>query len=366
MIIVHDCSSSIVVMKPYNSIQETEYKLHRLHGTHKASAANTSLKSIAHQPLCVKSLCKAIQHKCDLSVLKWYLQQRKDYEASFADDFKLYGCPALYYAIDRNSIEAIQILLEYGLDPDEHELCFTIPPLAFAIIHGRRAAVNTTGVVKQLLAYGVDPRIIPSDMWAQFLKAPKTHDLWCYGPSWCDEDVRAVLAPALNLTHRYSLNRADRIAKNTKRKLQIATKNDMVNLFKIPYFMIGQLPSANLIMDRVYSYIGNRNYKKKPLVMAFVGASGHGKTEMAKQLGDLLSAKHTVIDCAQINDRMDFLGASNGYRRSDQGSQFNNFLGDNNGARAVVFLDEFDKTEKEVRDSLLVVMQDGETLFPLF
>jgi MoxR-like ATPase len=58
---------------------------------------------------------------------------------------------------------------------------------------------------------------------------------------------------------------------------------------------------------------------------------------------------------------MDFLGASNSYSRSDQGSKFKNFLGDNTGKRAVVLLDEFDKTEKKIRDSLLIVMQDGKT-----
>jgi MoxR-like ATPase len=58
---------------------------------------------------------------------------------------------------------------------------------------------------------------------------------------------------------------------------------------------------------------------------------------------------------------MDFLGASNSYSRSDQGSKFKSFLGDNTGKRAVVLLDEFDKTEKKIRDSLLIVMQDGKT-----
>jgi ATP-dependent Clp protease ATP-binding subunit ClpA len=56
---------------------------------------------------------------------------------------------------------------------------------------------------------------------------------------------------------------------------------------------------------------------------------------------------------------MDLLGASNGYTRSDEGSQLNNFLGDHSGKRAVIFLDEFDKTEREVRNALLVVMEKG-------
>jgi hypothetical protein len=71
-------------------------------------------------------------------------------------------------------VEAVQILLEYSVDPKEYELCFSIPPLTWAIIHGRNAVVNTTGVVKQLLAYGADPTTIPPDMWTRFLDMPKT------------------------------------------------------------------------------------------------------------------------------------------------------------------------------------------------
>jgi hypothetical protein len=349
-------------MEPFTHIQDQGYKLRHLHSSRAASAASDFLKSKAHQPLCMETLCTAIQNKCKLSTLKWYLQQRRDYDAAFARDIKSHGCPALYYAIQRNSIEAILILLEYGVDPQNYQLCFSIPPLAFAITHGRDAFVNTTGVVKQLLAYGADPNIIPRDMWTRPLEMPKANGQ-CQknGPSsWCKEKARTALAPALNLTHRYSLNRANQLKKNSNRKLQIATGNNMVNLLKIPYFIIGQLPSAKLVMTRVFSHIGNRNRKKKPLVVAFVGPSGHGKTEMAIKMGDLLSVKHTVIDCAQVRDRMDLLGASNGYTRSDEGSQLNNFLGDHSGKRAVVFLDEFDKTENEVRNALLVVMEKGE------
>jgi ATP-dependent Clp protease ATP-binding subunit ClpA len=150
------------------------------------------------------------------------------------------------------------------------------------------------------------------------------------------------------------------LTNSSARKLQIGTAHKIANMLKIPYFIIGQLPSADLIMQRIYGHIANKEHKKKPLVMAFVGPSGHDKTEMAMQMGDLLSVKHIVIDCAQVNDRMDLLGASNGYHRSDQGSQLNNFLGDNDGERGVVFLEELDKSEKMVRNALLVVTEKGE------
>jgi ATP-dependent Clp protease ATP-binding subunit ClpA len=81
------------------------------------------------------------------------------------------------------------------------------------------------------------------------------------------------------------------------------------------------------------------------LVIAFSGPSGHRKTELAPQMGDLLSTKHMLIDTAHMRDRMDLLGASNGYHRSDEGSELNS--AENSGKIAVVFLDEFDKTTKK-------------------
>lgn len=46
----------------------------------------------------------------------------------------------------------------------------------------------------------------------------------------------------------------------------------------------------------------------------------------------------------------------------DTGSKLNNFLADNNGARTVVFLDEIDKSVKEVWDALLVLFGSGRFL----
>lgn len=108
-------------------------------------------------------------------------------------------------------------------------------------------------------------------------------------------------------------------------------------------------PRRELVMTRVFNQIANQ--KKKPLVIAFSGPSSHGKTEMAIQIGDMLSAKHTTIDCAQLEHWMDLLGSTSGYNRSKEGSEMNNFIAENSGERAVVFLDEFDKTEEEIRES---------------
>ncbi|KAK3708412.1 hypothetical protein LTR37_011508 [Vermiconidia calcicola] len=87
-------------------------------------------------------------------------------------------------------------------------------------------------------------------------------------------------------------------------------------------------------MESVYAHIAMKT--NKPLLLAFAGLSGHGKTELAKQMGSVA-----------------------GYVAQEDGSPLNNFLEAQNGQRCVVFLDEFDKTENKVRESLLKVMDTG-------
>jgi ATP-dependent Clp protease ATP-binding subunit ClpB len=78
--------------------------------------------------------------------------------------------------------------------------------------------------------------------------------------------------------------------------------------------------------------------------MAFSGPSGHGKTELAIQLGDLLSVKHKIIDWTHLHYANDLLGGASSYQGALEGSVLNNFIADNDGKRAVVFFDGFAET----------------------
>ena len=83
-------------------------------------------------------------------------------------------------------------------------------------------------------------------------------------------------------------------------------------------------------------------------MIAFAGPSGHGKTEMARHMGGLLSVDMTAIDCAQMKSDVGLFRSTAGYHRSEEGSQLNNFLAQHDGKHAVVFLDEFNKTNEEL------------------
>jgi hypothetical protein len=101
--------------------------------------------------------------------------------------------------------------------------------------------LNTTGVVKLLLAHGANPLSILKDMWIEYWKTPKaksTGDPKELPPSR-EDSVLAELASALHLTPRYSLHRANKLKKPRKREVQIATGKKMTGLFRIPYHLVG-------------------------------------------------------------------------------------------------------------------------------
>ena len=58
---------------------------------------------------------------------------------------------------------------------------------------------------------------------------------------------------------------------------------------------------------------------KDPLVMAFAGPSGHGKTKMARHMGGLLSLYITATDCAQMRSGVGLFRFRADYHRSEEG-----------------------------------------------
>jgi DNA polymerase III delta prime subunit len=53
----------------------------------------------------------------------------------------------------------------------------------------------------------------------------------------------------------------------------------------------------------------NTELSEKPLVLLFSGPPGHGKTEMAKQLADLLSCPFHKVDCRNHANPWEMFGS---------------------------------------------------------
>ncbi|KAF2806915.1 uncharacterized protein BDZ99DRAFT_88031 [Mytilinidion resinicola] len=140
-------------------------------------------------------------------------------------------------------------------------------------------------------------------MWVRYLdvpsRTPPAHYSQIPETAWCSEARRFQLADSMNLTHRYFLNRANRIAYTPVKREQIAKAEGITRLLRVPYYILGQIPAAKLVTVKVLAHIAMKMKETDTsYVMAFAGPSGHGKTELAKQMGSLLSVETTLIDTA--------------------------------------------------------------------
>lgn len=156
---------------------------------------------------------------------------------------------------------------------------------------------------------------------------------------------------------RYALWKADGLAPQTSRLKQISIELNISPLFETIYHIIGQRRATEQAVHSIMDHIMFAD--TTPLVLLFTGPSGHGKTELASRMGDLLSLDMLNVDCTEMKYETDMFGPKKPYHGYDEGSPLNNFLADKAGQRVVIFLDEIDKTSIEVRNAMLLLIESG-------
>lgn len=317
--------------------------------------------SLRFSPL---TLAAAIQEGRSKDEIKSYLLSypRKDVERSISD--KINGShSAIFYAAKRAAFDIMELLLEYGADPSARSPGSpNIPLLAATIMMTKWTYMNVDKLVALLLSYGASPQTIPENMWFDYIKIPT---IWsfCSGRKfhldaiWVHQEHRTILVDTLNLTIRYHLNRASLITPARTRHRQIARLIGAPRILHLPFHIIGQDYSLEMVMNKILAY--DAISRKRPLVLAFAGLSGHGKTELATSLGYLLGTDMCNVDMSKTHSVTSLFGAAAPYRNYAEGSPLNNYLASHTGERCVVFLDEFDKTAQEVRESLLTILDSG-------
>ena len=277
------------------------------------------------------------------------------------------GTPILYFAAERNSPEIVRMLCRAGAKPSQNigpygSSIFQIPLLPYTIMSADYQLVDTTETVIALLAMGANPYQVPKDMWQDYLEVPtmnkprqlETSDLH---RTWCTTEVREALCRNFNLLQRYSLWKAAQIERPTVREIQVAKTHNIMPLFETPYHLFGQQLATTQVLRQITSRLLFNS--QKPLVLLFTGLSGHGKTELARCLGGLLSWEMIVVDCTMMQHNTDMFGPWAPYSGSEVGSQLNNHLSEWDGKRTVVFLDHFDKTRDNVRQAMLLLFESG-------
>ncbi|XXH03385.1 hypothetical protein Hte_009784 [Hypoxylon texense] len=297
-------------------------------------------------------LATAFSQGFDVGAVESYIQRFPRHMVSSMWDQVVHNHRVFTYAIDTGDVDIIKLCLEHGADVNAVDFG-NISVLSFAILRGARVGHSTPEITRLLLSYGADPEGMNKEWWQNYLETPAITD----PAGSASYFIHPELALALDLTTRYYLWRASHLEARTKRTLQIAEAHGMTALLRLPYHIVGQEATVRLVVNTVYAHVAQDT--AKPLVLAFAGLSGHGKTELATQMGELLSIPTKTIDCAQASDQWALLGSTYGYIGSEKGAPLNEFLVSNKGKRCVVFLDEFDKTTDDVHKALLKVMDEG-------
>ncbi|KAL6873091.1 P-loop containing nucleoside triphosphate hydrolase protein [Trichoderma novae-zelandiae] len=317
------------------------------------------------------SLASAIQHGGTVHRLREYLNNYDSALLKQDINANVMGFPLIFYAVESNDENMVRLFIHFGATASAVYETSQVPLLAFAIMCGETLQLDTTNMVSVLLSKGASPYAIPLELFAPYLvDTEKRIDQKGKKPAaeapaeakeeaaWCSQATKDRLVKNINLTQRYFLDKSTKLKRPSTRRRQVARIKKCEGLLGIPYFLVGQGVATELLTQRLLTHLMMPT--RQPLVLCFAGPSGHGKTELARQLGHLLTLDLEVVDCTTFTHEMELFGPRRPYHGYEKGSAVNNFLVQHSGRKCIVFLDEFEKTTKEIHQTLLLPFDNGE------
>ncbi|KAI0841339.1 P-loop containing nucleoside triphosphate hydrolase protein [Hypoxylon sp. FL0890] len=315
----------------------------------------------------VEKVIGAIQNGYSSAELREYLSYYYKAETTLLKEnlnAEVRGFPATFYVVETNDAELVRYWIKYGGDPNATHGILRFPLLAFAILRGARARLQATRTVETLLRLGASPRVIPAAYYNPFDRdvpenGPDEKELYDIGDDkfWCTPELRPRLAAALSFTQRYRLWQASRQEPTTGRERTLAIRKDAVEILGLQYTIIGQRVAAWSLRKSFLVHLAMPF--RKPLVLLFAGPRGHGKKELVNKLAYLLSLDVQKVDCTNLNGYDEIFGPKQPGQEYSCGSPLNDFLASKSKERSIVFMEEFDKTNKDIHKELLVPFDRG-------
>ena len=152
------------------------------------------------------------------------------------------------------------------------------------------------------------------------------------------------------------------MAKVPKNSVAGDEKNRLRNLEKsLNQEVFGQEKAVETIANSIKAARSGLNEPEKPVAnLLFVGPTGVGKTEIAKQLANILGIELTRFDMSEYQERhavARLIGAPPGYVGYEEGGLLTEAI--RRTPHCVLLLDEIEKAHKDILNVLLQVMDYG-------
>eukprot|EP00906_Rhabdomonas_costata_P032642 RCo045980 len=275
-----------------------------------------------------------------------------------------YGWTALMVAAVRGDVEMVKLLIHHGahvdtpdnydsgnyyaqaaravdfpsvLDPSSRTMGFTA--LFYAVLSGN------TEVVRILLDAGADPD-------TQDTKGRRAVNMVQYLPPHTQKPMLQVFEDEL-----------PKIAER-RRQREKQLRREFPLEKRLRERLVGQQAPINAVASAIRRKENGWHDSDHPLVFLFLGSSGIGKTELAKQVAEYLHGKNQDafirIDMSEYQNQHEvakFIGAPPGYVGHDEGGQLTKKLVQH--PDAVVLLDEVEKAHPDCLTIMLQVFDEG-------
>ncbi|KAJ1967214.1 hypothetical protein H4R35_006776, partial [Dimargaris xerosporica] len=229
----------------------------------------------------------------------------------------------------------------------EREFCTQIYPSAptagFSPLH-YACALSNADVILALLQAGADPRV--QDM----------HDHLC--KDYLDDDH----PQHQELVQVMAEHEAKLVAEQKRRDKELRKKFPLEQQLK--QVIVGQLAPINAVASAIRRRENGWHDEDRPLVFLFLGSSGVGKTELAKQVARYIhkddKSAFIRVDMSEFQSKHEvakFIGSPPGYVGYEEGGQLTDKL--SKCPNAVVLLDEVEKAHPDVLTIMLQVFDEG-------
>nr|XP_030686976.1 caseinolytic peptidase B protein homolog isoform X7 [Globicephala melas]XP_033718266.1 caseinolytic peptidase B protein homolog isoform X7 [Tursiops truncatus] len=265
---------------------------------------------------------------------------------------------ALVEAVRANNVQEVNRLLSEGADVNaRHKLGWTALMVA---------AINRNdSVVQVLLAAGADPNL--GDDFSSVYKTAKEqgiHSLEGANPLQRNEMGHTPLDYAREGEVMKLLRTSEAKYQEKQRKREAEERRRFPLEQRLKEHIIGQESAIATVGAAIRRKENGWYDEEHPLVFLFLGSSGIGKTELAKQTAKYMhkDAKKGFIrlDMSEFQERHEvakFIGSPPGYIGHEEGGQLTKKL--KQCPNAVVLFDEVDKAHPDVLTIMLQLFDEG-------